>query len=596
MAIQTTVGKLLINEILPDKYKITGPITNKSLHEKLVPLAKEAPMEYVKTITALKNRGDRIATLEGVSVGLEDIKPQYAERDKILDPIIKKVESVESNDEKRKHIVDAQEKLLNYTKKHPGSMTQMALSGARGNAAQLMKIVGTPLAAVNPKRGVDPFIIKRSYSEGLTPAEYWVTIPEVRYNEVQARISVSEPGEVAKVLVNNMINKIITTTDCGTKAGIHMSIDDGHIIDRYIAGTHDLITPTIVQNLKSKGTKELLVRSPMTCAAQTGVCQFCQGLDEKGKLHTIGSPIGVRAAQAMAEPLTQMALSSRHGSLTIKNKAEMPEGLKGVRQMLDIPNVFQHEAVLSPIMGVISKIEKAPQGGNYIYLGKIKLYASPEQELKITEGQTVEPGDPLTSGVPHPAKLVNLKGIGEGRKQFVNTLHQIYKNEGVDIEKRHLEILAKSEMNHIRLLDQDEEHPELLKGDVINYNAFKQTYAKDSIEIPTRDAIGKKLGEEILHYTVGTTITPTLAKELVNRGINVVKIAKSMPNVEFIMKPFTQNPMLDSDWMGRLSHRFLSSSLQQTAHLGEISDIHGSHPVPAYAYGAEMRKGPGGTY
>jgi hypothetical protein len=73
-------------------------------------------------------------------------------------------------------------------------------------------------------------------------------------------------------------------------------------------------------------------------------------------------------------------------------------------------------------------------------------------------------------------------------------------------------------------------------------------------------------------------------------------VNKRLPQVEFVMKPFAMNPLLESDWMARLAHRYLKGSLQQAAQFGETSDIHGTHPIPAYAYGAELRNGPSGQY
>jgi DNA-directed RNA polymerase subunit beta' len=597
----TTVGHFLINDVMPKGYEIRGPITNKELHDHLVNLAKTDPQKYVSTIQALKRRGDEIATLEGISVGLDDIEPNYKERDAIIRPALAKLEKLKDPTARQRLIVETQEKLLAHTKKHPGSMTHMALSGARGNPAQLMKIVATPLATVHPKHGVIHQLIDRSYAEGLTPAQYWMTGPEIRENEVKARISVSEPGEMAKVLVANTISTVVTTTDCGTMNGVKMSIDDSHILDRFTQADHGLprntlVTPQIVQQLKAKHVDRLLVRSPMTCIAQSGVCQMCQGHNEKGKLHQIGTPVGVRAAQAMAEPLTQMALSSRHGTLTIKSTNKFPTGLKGVRQLLEVPASFRHEAVLAPEHGTITKIEKAPQGGHYIYIGEKKVYTHPDLTLRVKKGDVVERGDALTDGVPHPAKIVGYKGLGAGRAYFVDAMHNLYKNEGINLDRRHLELLAKSEINHVRLLDTDPNHPELLKGDIINYNAFREAYREGSTRVPLDNAVGQRLGQEVLHHTVGTLITPALARELASHGVTEVYINRSMPPVEFVMKPFTMNPLLEKDWMARLAHRYLKNTILEAAHFGETSNIHSTHPVPAYAYGAEFRHGSSGTF
>jgi DNA-directed RNA polymerase subunit beta' len=597
----TSLGHLLINSILPASHQLSGPVTNKALHDHVVGLAKSNPELYVKTITDLKRRGDEIATLEGVSVGLEDIRPDYMGRNAILEPAVAALSKARTKEEKERIILGAQAEILAHTKKHPGSMTHMALSGARGNPGQLMKIVDTPLATVHPKEGLVPRIFDKSYSEGLSPAQYWLAGPEVRANEVAARISVSEPGEVAKVLVANMISNVVVEPDCGTHAGIRMPIEEDHILDRYTQENpgvprNTLVTPRLLQELKVRRIATLLVRSPMTCGSTHGVCQHCQGLNEKGQSHIIGSTVGVRAAQAMAEPLTQMALSSRHGTLTVKGSSKAAVGLKGVRQFLEIPKAFRFEAAISGHDGVVTRIEKAPQGGHYIYVGTEKNYAAPELEVLVSVGSHVEAGDALTDGVPHPAKVVEHKGLGAGRAYFVNALHRVYKNEGVNLDKRHLELLAKSEINHVRLMDVDPEHPELLKGDIINYNAFRNTYGKTAVEVPLSQAVGRRLGKEIRHHTVGTLVTPNLVKELKESGVIAVEVAPTMPRVEFVMKPFTMNPLLDPDWMARLAHRYLKTSIADAVHTGDVSDIHTTHPVPAYAFGAEMRNGPGGTF
>lgn len=594
-------GQYLINEVLPEGYKVEGPITNKGLHDHVVSLARQDPESYVRTVLALKRTGDEIASLEGISVGLDDIEPEYDVRDALLAPAIKAFDSAKTPAEREKIIVDTQARALDLTKKHPGSMTHMTLSGARGKPAQLQKIVVTPLATIHPKTGLVPRILDRSYSEGLTPAQYWLAGPEVRANEVSARISVSEPGEMAKVLVNNMIGTIVTTPDCETTNGIMMSTSDPHIMDRYTQATaglarNTLLTARVVQDLHRRNIEKILVRSPMTCAATTGVCQHCQGLNEKGQHHGIGTTVGVRAAQAMAEPLTQMTLSSRHGTLTVKATEKLPGGLRGVRQLLEVPEAFRFEAALAPKHGVVQRIEKAPQGGHYISISGEVVYAGPDLHVLVKVGDPVEQGDALTDGVPHPVKVVQAKGIGAGRAYFADTLHRIYAKEGVNLDKRHLELLAKTEINHLRLLEEDPEHPELLKGDLLQYNTFRETYGKDAIEVPVHDAIGRRLAKEVLHHTAGTEVTPALARQLEASHITRVSIAPRMPPVEFVMRPFAMNPLLDPDWMGKLSHRYLKNTLAEGAHFGAESDIHGTHPVPAYAYGKALRTGAGGTF
>jgi DNA-directed RNA polymerase subunit beta' len=478
----------------------------------------------------------------------------------------------------------------------------MAVSGARGNLAQLMKIIGTPLAVNDEKKGVGSVIIEHAYSSGLTPAENWATMPEARANNVASVVSIAKPGEMNKVLIANMVSKIITQIDCGTHAGVHLSVNDANCLDRYIADDqglfkrNTLITASFLQNAKLHNISNLLVRSPMTCAATKGVCQHCWGLDEKGRLPAIGTNVGVRSAQAMTEPLTQMSLSSKHSVLTIKEKKPELTGFKGVRQLLEVPQNFQHEAILAPVTGFITNVEKASQGGHYIDIADQRMYADPGLTVIVQTGTKVHAGDQLTNGIPHPAKVVEHKGLGEGRQYFVNALHRVYANEGVNLDKRHFELLAKTNMNFVRILEHDPDHPELLKGDTITYNTFRDTYAKEPVRKLIGEAVGHRLGEDIAHHTVGTPITETLAKSFQDQGIHSVSVIKKMPKIEFVMRNFSMNPLMDSDWIARLGHRQLKGSIQQAVQIGEESNIHGTHPIPAYVHGAELKTGPNGEY
>jgi len=597
-----TLGQFLVNDVLPDTHKVSGPMTNKQLHDHVVGLAKSDPAKYVKTILALKDRGDEIATLEGITVGVRDVRPLYAERDAIVNEAADAAAKEKNTIKREKIIIDAQNKLLAQTKTHPGSMTAMALSGARGNPPQLMKIVATPLASNLPGRGIGSFLIRHSYAEGLTPAEYWETAPEARANNVATVVSVSVPGEMAKLLIANTSSKVVTQQDCGTHNGVLLRVDDPNCLDRYLAveehkiPRNTLITPRVIQQFKSANDVDLMARSPMTCAATSGVCQMCMGLNEKGHPHAIGTNVGVRTAQALAEPLTQMALGSKHAVLTIKERKLEPQGLKGVRQLLEIPQAFAHEAVLAPADGVVTKIEEAPQGGHFIFVDSTKLYVQPELTVTTKVGTHVENGDSLTNGIPHPAKLAVAKGMGAAREHLVTSLQRVYTGEGVNMDRRHFELLAKSVLNHVRIAESDPKHPEFIRGDVVNYNTFRDSYAKDVERLPVQMTVGRNLGQEVMFYTFGTRVTPSIAKDLQARGIKEVLVSRGVPNIEHVMKPLATNPLLDTDWMALLAHRGLKGTISRAASEGLTSDIHGTHPVPAYAFGAELRNSRDGTY
>jgi hypothetical protein len=426
-----SLGEHLVHEILPPEYRGKGPLTKSKIHEILADLAKKNPAAYPRVVTELKRLGDELATQEGISVGLDDIAPDYEKRDALLRPFKQRFRSATVGD-REKVLLETQNALLDYAKNHPGTLGEMVRSGGRGNAAQLLKIVGAPVLARDEHDKVVPWLITRSYSEGLTPADAWVAGNEARINAIKSNISVVEPGDLAKILINNMHDQLVTAPDCGTTNGITMGGKDAHIIDRYLAHTltnppvarGTLITPQLAQHLEGS----LVVRSPMTCEASHGVCQKCQGLAPSGKPHPIGTNVGMRAAQAMSEPLTQFSLNAKHGGRidTGKDGGKRLEGIKGVRQVLEIPQSFLHKATLAEEHGEVSRIENAPQGGRYVHVGDRRHYVGPDLTVTAKVGQKVEAGDALSDGVPKPDEIVRHKGLGDGRRYLVDALHGIF--------------------------------------------------------------------------------------------------------------------------------------------------------------------------
>lgn len=594
-----TLGRYLLNQHLPDKHKIRGSISKSELKERMNVLAREDPQTYVKTIMNLKHQGDELATTEGLSIGLDDITPQYAQRDKLLNPIRRRFRAATTDKKRREVVIAAQDILLKNVLKHPGSLTLQVKSGARGNPVQYANMVSGLGYARDPNGGTVPWLIDRSYSEGLKPSQYWATTNQSMMDVVKTYTAISEPGELSKKLIAGMADTIITEEDCGTSNGILLDPKSPDVIDRYLAkdtGTakrNTLITPANQSKISRQG-KKILVRSPMTCEAADGICQRCQGLDEKGNPHVLGINVGVRAAQAMSEPLTQFALNAKHGGRTLESDKYQVHGITGFRQIIETPKQFVNKAILASKAGTIAAVEAAPQGGNYLHIDKEKYYVAPGLGVKVRKGDKVEAGDVLSEGIPKPDEVVRYKGLGAGRLYMVNTLRDLYKGQGKDLDPRHFELLAKSGMNHVRILEDPSN--KFIKGDVVGYNSLRAELGRNAKQLPLKEALGETLGREYLHYSVGMRVTPRVIRDLRAQGIREVRIAPRAPAVEFVMKSATNVPKMHPDWIARMAHQGLKPSVLRAAHTAEYSRIHGTHPVPAYAFGVEFGQGESGRY
>lgn len=595
-----TLGQILLNQHIPAQYQLKGESGKKELREKMNELARKDPVAYVKTITDLKREGDTIATLEGLSVGLDDIAPDYAMRNRTMKPYETAFDRA-TTDKQRSGIAEqAQEKMLSIATKHPGSMTQQVKSGARGKPVQYMKIIASPAAARDPYGYTEPWLIRKSYSEGLRPADYWVAGNEAILDTIKSTVSVSEPGELTKILMSNMADALVTEVDCGTYNGISLDVTDPNVIDRYLARDigrfrrNTLVTADVQSNLRKSGSSKILVRSPMTCEADDGVCQKCQGLDEKGNTHEMGVNVGVRAASAMGEPLAQFALDAKHGVRTAKGDRARLQGVSGFRQLIESPKQFMNKATLADTDGKVTKIEKAPQGGTYVHVNNTPHFVIPNFGVVVKKGDTVERGDRLSEGIPKPDEVVKHKGLGAGRLYLVNSLRDLYTTQGKDLDQRHFELLAKNELNHVRILN--DPGNQFIKGDVVSYNKLRATLAKGAKEVPVNESLGETLAKPYFHFSVGQRVTPSVLHYLKKEKIRTVEVAPRAPEVEFIMKPASRAPLLNPDWMARLAHRNLKATLQEAAHFGDVSNLHGTHPVPAYAYGVDFGKGEQGRY
>jgi len=594
-----TFGQFLVNDALPKDLQASGPVNKSDLYDKLYTMAKRDTKDAADRIDRLRVLGHELATTEGLSVGLDDITPD-PRKDEIVKPLMSRIKKITNDDKRRSLILSAENKLLDITKKHQGSMGEMVRSGGRGKPIQLMRTVNTSLFAKDPiTNEVTPWLIPRGFSEGLKPSEDWITSAESRTNLINSNLSVTEPGALSKVLVNNMNDKMILSEDCGTRNGIMMNTDDPNIVDRFLAraeggfSAKTLITPQVATKLRAK-RKTVMVRSPMTCEHNDGICQMCQGLNEKGQLHTLGTNVGVRSAQALAEPITQFTISAKHGVRGTSSDKKKVEGLVGLKQMLEIPKSFINKATLSNATGKVENIEKAPQGGYNVFVGNTKHYVSPGLSPVVRTGQTVSPGDALSDGIPKPDEVVKYKGLGAGRKYMVDQLHDIYKSRGLDVDKRHLEILARSQLNNVRIEEDQEDR--FKPGEVVNYTTLMKTLSDDVKDVPVKEARDNVLAQNYMHYTAGTPVTPQVQDDLEKNNIRVVNVSKRPPQISFVMSPLSRNPLLNPDWMARLGHRYLKESILEGAHTGQYSDIHGTHPVPAYVYGQEFGQGTGGKY
>lgn len=596
-AVVRTVGQLILANTLPKDAIPPAIAKKKEIFETLYNFIKKNPEKGGEVVDKLNRLGHDFATQSGYSITLDDVTPPVQAKT-MLNETLAKIQKISDPNERKKTILEVREKLLKNVPALAKENNQFKLvdSGARGNTEQYIRSYVASVAAKSHD-GVVPWLIKHSFSEGLRPSEYVANSVETRLNNITAHMAITQPGDFSKILVNNMADVLILKEDCGTTNGIEISTDSAQIIDRFLAKSagnfpaNTLISPQVATQLRKK-FKTVVVRSPITCELSEGVCQKCYGLNEWGKLPVIGTNVGIRSAQAITEPLTQFTLSAKHSVLKVTDATQL-SAIKQLRQFLDIPKIFAGKAIVASQTGKITKIETAPQGGTFVFVDDQKHYVPSGQNITVKIGQAVEAGDTLSTGIPAANEVLKYKGIGPGRLYVVNCLQKMYQDQGADLDQRHFELLARSHLNYVKIEDDPENR--FLPGEIVNYQNFKKALGKET-EIEIEKAEGRFLAKNYLHFLVGTPITKDVIQTLKRHGIKAVSVAVNPPKFTFYMEPITTNPLLNPDWMARLGHRYLKQSLLEAAHVGQEANLHSSHPLPAYAYGAEFGRGEGKRY
>lgn len=599
-----TFGRMLLEDEIPEKYRPAADAvyTKGTLYKAMTRLAKDDPELYARVIPRIKTIGDRVATTEGLSVGLDDIAPVYKTRDAIMGPAIKAFDKATTRSARQDIAQSTQKQLLQHVMAHPGTLGDMARSGGRGNAVQLMKMVSSPSAADDERDHVQPWLIRTSYAEGLSSADSWAANREARMAAAKGTIEVSEPGDLSKIIANNVASQVVSIPDCRTHNGIDVSTASNDAYDRYLvaaAGGHPagtMISDSVLGDLRRKNVDRVRVRSPMTCEAVSGVCQKCVGLTSTGQPYRIGDNVGIRAAHAMSEPLTQLALNAKHG-VRIANGSGGIGGLAGFRAMIETPENFAGKAALAPGDGKITSIRPAPQGGTYITVGSHEPVHTPANLApRVKVGDEVHAGDALSMGTARPADVVAHKGLGAGRQYLVGALQQIYKDSGVDMDRRHLEILAKSTLNHYDVATVSSATPGLIRGDVIDHNRFRQLVATMKHSVPIAEAQGKILAEPVLEHLPGTVVTAEMVAQLRRAGTHDVVVSAMGVSVTPRMDAATRNPLLNPDWLVRAGHRYLKNSLVEGAARGDTTSKNNRNPLPALILNPEFGEGDSGMY
>ena len=541
--VQTTVGRIIYNEGIPQdlgyvdrsnpdnafELEINFPVIKKNLGDIVNRcINKHGLTESAEVLDYIKSIGFKYSTLAGVTFSAADVKVPAAKKD-ILANAENQVEEIRKK-YKRGLITDEERynAVINVWDKATNEVTEamkenfddlnpiymMVQSGARGNMNQLRQIAGMRgLMASTTGRAVE-IPIKSSFAEGLDALEYFISAHGARKGLSDTALRTADSGYLTRRLVDVSQDIIVREEDCGSHDGIVLcDIKEGNqiietlrerLLGRFViedlkdpktgeilVDTNTMITDDIADKIVAAGVEKVKVRSVLGCRAKQGVCRKCYGMGLARKdLVNIGEAVGVIAAQSIGEPGTQLTMRTIHSG-GVAGVADITQGLPRVEELFEARKP-KGLAIMAEISGKVKVVEDKKKK-EVIITSKdnSKTYTIPfGAKLKVMDGDEIEAGDPITTGSLNPNDILKVKGPEGVYTYLVQEVQKVYRNQGVDINDKHIEVIGRQMIKKVKVEDNGD--TDMFPGSLVNMYDFEDENNK-AIAEGKRPATGKRV-------------------------------------------------------------------------------------------------------
>jgi len=451
--IDTTVGRVLFNRILPEEIQFVNEKLDKGGVKDLIADVYELSGQEKTTDVAdkIKALGFEYAMRSGTTLAVADISIP-PERKGIIDEALKRVEVVQrdfrrgllTEQEKNEREIEiwqgTTDRVADAVKRHmdpDGNLSTMASSGAtKGGFSTISQLAGMRGLMADPSGRIIPMPIRSNFREGLTAQEYFISTHGARKGLADTALRTADAGYLTRRLVDIAQDIIINEHDCGTHDGVWIRKRDDvagqslssrlfsrllaeNVIDpttgEAIGEYNDVMNQELARKIAAAGVQEIKVRSPLTCELQHGICSKCYGLDlGRGAMVELGSAVGIVAAQSIGEPGTQLTLRTFHTGGVAAGGADITTGLPRVEELFEARKQPKGEALVAEISGTVH----INQSEKYADLREVIIehselvsdeYSIPEDwKFAVKDEAEVKAGDVLAT--QNDAKIVAQHG------------------------------------------------------------------------------------------------------------------------------------------------------------------------------------------
>ena len=503
--VDTTVGRLIYNKGIPQDLgfvdrtnpenefalEIDFPVVKKTL-SKIVDkcIAKHGLSKAAEVLDYIKATGYKYSTIGAFTVSVADVEVPK-EKEEILAEADRQVEFVRkqyvrgliTEQERYEAVIGIWSKATDTVAKTMADnfddlnpIYMMAQSGARGNMNQLKQLAGMRGLMGSTTGKTVEIPVKSCFREGLDSLEYFISAHGARKGLTDTALRTADSGYLTRRLVDVSQDIIIREDDCNSTEGIYVeTIMDGkqvleelqerlvgkYLLEDYkdpnsgevICDTNTPITEDISARICAAGAKRVGVRSVIGCKSKHGVCAKCYGvgLTNKKKVN-IGEAVGIIAAQSIGEPGTQLTMQTFHeGGIA---GGDITQGLPRVEELFEARNP-KGVAIISEIAGVV-QIKEDKKRKEVIVTSKdnSKTYVIPfGNTLAVKDGDEIDVGSPITVGSINPNELLAIKGTEAVYEYIISEVQKVYRNQGIDINDKHIEVITKQMLKKVRITD-----------------------------------------------------------------------------------------------------------------------------------------------
>ena len=354
----------------------------------------------------------------------------------------------------------------------------MMNSKARGSISNFVQLAGMRGIMSKPSGEPVEIPIISSFRDGLTVSEFFLSTHGARKGSADTALKTADSGYMTRRLVDVAQDVIVREEDCGTTQGVLVRafVDDkdgiieplyDRILGRYtskkvidpntkemICDKDEYITENIADKIIKAGIEEVEIRTALTCRTDHGVCRKCYGRNlATGNIVEIGEAVGTMGAQSIGEPGTQLTMRTFHTGGVAGD--DITQGLPRVEELFEA-RTPKGKATISEIDGVVYNIEDAS--------GKWKVYIKNDNEvrehitsygakLRVEKGDKVSAGDRLTEGNVSPKELLAVTDPNTVQQYILKEVQKVYRSQGVDINDKHVELIARRMISQIRIVD-----------------------------------------------------------------------------------------------------------------------------------------------